>query len=376
MDVPLLDLRPQFAALEPEIRAAIDGVLADQRFILGPQVSAFEEALAQYCGTPHAIGVSSGTDALLCTLMALDIGPGDEVIVPTFTFFGTAGVVARLGATPVFVDSEPDTFNIDPRRVAEAITPRTRAIIPVHLYGQCADMEPICRLARDNEITVIEDAAQAFGATHHGTRAGCLADVACFSFFPSKNLGAFGDAGAVVTADDRLAETIRALRMHGETTRYHHARVGGNFRLDALQAAILAVKLPHVDTWNAERRRVAERWNQRLADTPLTTPTVRDGNEHVFHQYVVRTPDRDGLQDALRSAGIASAVYYPVPLHRQACFDRFRKRAGSCPIAEAAAEEVLALPIYPDLSPDVQTRVADEIRRFFAPTPARATGSA
>ena len=186
------------------------------------------------------------------------------------------------------------------------------------------------------------------------------------------NLGAFGDAGAVVTADDRLAETIRALRMHGETTRYHHARVGGNFRLDAIQAAILAVKLPHVDTWNVDRRRVAEQWNQRLADTPLTTPTVRDGNEHVFHQYVVRTPDRAGLQDALRSAGIASAVYYPVPLHRQVCFDRFRTRAGSCPIAEAAAEEVLALPIYPELSPDAQTRVADEIRRFFAPTTARA----
>ena len=372
MDVPLLDLRPQFAALEPEIRAAIDGVLADQRFILGPQVSAFEEALAQYCGTPHAIGVSSGTDALLCTLMALDIGPGDEVIVPTFTFFATAGVVARVGATPVFVDIESDTFNIDPRRVAEAVTPRTRAIIPVHLYGQCADMEPICRLAHDNEITVIEDAAQAFGATHHGTRAGGLADVACFSFFPSKNLGAFGDAGAIVTADDRLAETIRPLRMHGETTRYHHARVGGNFRLDALQAAILAVKLPHVDTWNVERRRVAERWDERLADTPLTTPAVRDGNESVFHQYVVRTPDRDGLQEALRNAGIASAVYYPVPLHQQACFDQFRKRTGPCPVAEAAAKEVLALPIYPELSPDVQTRVADEIRRFFAPTTARA----
>jgi dTDP-4-amino-4,6-dideoxygalactose transaminase len=354
MNVPLLDLKAQYAGIRTEIRAALDRVAESQQFILGPEVEALEREVAAFVGAEHGIGMSSGTDALLAALMALDVGAGDEVVMPTFTFFATAGVAARLGAVPVFVDIDPDTFNVDPAALAAAITPRTRAIIPVHLFGRVADMDAVMAHAAERAIPVIEDAAQAIGATGAGGQgAGAVGDMGAFSFFPSKNLGGFGDGGMVTTSDAGLAHRLRLLRMHGMEPKYHHAVVGGNFRLDALQAAVLRVKLPHLDSWRDGRRRNAEIYRTlfRSAGLDATVRLPDDVPGHVYNQFVVRVPDRDRVRAALAAAGIATEIYYPLPLHLQPCFRPLGYEPGMLPHAEQAAAEVLALPIYPELTP-------------------------
>ena len=360
MKVPLLDLKAQYAGIRDEIRPVIEEVCESQVFILGLQVEVFEEEMAAYCGTEHAVGVSSGTDALVASLMACGVGAGDEVITSTFTFFGTAGSIARVGARPVFVDCRPDCFNIDPELIEAVITERTKAIIPVDLFGQMADMQTIMEIARRHDLVVIEDSAQAVGATHHSRKAGQYAHLTTFSFFPSKNLGGFGDGGMIVTDDAELAGKCRALRMHGETKKYHHKFIGGNFRLDALQAAILRVKLEYLDRWSTKRRRNAAYYNARFADTSVTTPEVYDFNESIYNQYTVRIPDgrRDAVQAHLNESGIGCAVYYPIPLHLQECFAYLGCAEGACPVSEAAAKEVLSLPVYPELTDDQKDAVA------------------
>ncbi len=361
MSVPFLDLKAQFASIEGDIRAAIDRVLVRQAFILGDEVEACENEIAAYCGSAHGIGVSSGTDALLVALMALGIGPGDEVIVPTYSFFATAGAVARLGARPVFVDIDPVTFNIDPSAAADAVTSHSRAIIPVHLFGKCADMDPILDLARSRGLAVIEDAAQAIGAEYKGQRAGSMGDVGCFSFFPSKNLGACGDGGMAVTNDSSLAKKMKVLRVHGSEPKYYHAMIGGNFRLDALQSAVVRAKLPYLDGWSADRAANASRYDDLLADLPQIVRPRQDRDRHVFNQYVVRLPARDAVMTFLKKKGIGCEIYYPLPLHNQPCF----AAAGIQPVlpqAEAAARESLALPIYPELSKDQIAEVAGALR--------------
>lgn len=349
MEVKLLDLAPQWDSLRNEIRHAIDDVCDTQQLILGPHVERFEQSLANYCGTKHAIGVSSGTDALLCTLMALGIGPGDEVICPSFTFFATAGSIARLGATPVFVEIDPATFNLDPNRLAEKITKKTRAIMPVHLFGQTARMDAINEIACSHDLPVIEDAAQAIGAKRHGKPACSLGFAGCLSFYPTKNLGALGDAGAICTNNDELAAKIKKLRVHGSGHTYYHEMIGGMFRLAAIQAAALSVKLKHLDTWHAARRRNATIYNEAFAGSPVIAPTIESGNESIYNQYVVRVKNRDAVKKALADRSIGSAVYYPLPLHLQPCFAYLGYKNGDLPISERACEEVLALPIYPEL---------------------------
>ena len=352
MNVPLLDLKAQYAGIRDEIRPVIEEVCESQYFILGAQVEAFEEEMAAYCGTEHAVGVSSGTDALIASLMACGVGAGDEVITSTFTFFGTAGSIARVGARPVFVDCRPDCFNIDPERIEAAITERTKAILPVDLFGQMADMQTIMDIAGRHDLVVIEDSAQSVGATHHSRKAGQYAHLTTFSFFPSKNLGGFGDGGMIVTDNAELAAKCRALRMHGETKKYHHKFIGGNFRLDALQAAILRVKLAYLDRWSAKRRRNAAYYDARFVDAPVTPPVVYDFNESIYNQYTVRVPNgrRDAVQAHLNELGIGCAVYYPIPLHLQECFAYLGYAEGAFPNSEAAAKEVLSLPIYPELT--------------------------
>ena len=359
MKVPLLDLKAQYAGIRDEIEPVIREVCDAQYFILGPQVQAFEEEIATYCGTQHAIGVSSGTDALILSLMACGIGQGAEVITTPFTFFGTAGSIARVGAKPVFVDCCPASFNIQAEQIEAAITERTQAIMPVNLFGQMADMQTIMEIARARDLGVIEDCAQAIGATHHSMKTGQYADLTTFSFFPSKNLGAFGDGGMVVTDDAELADKCRALRMHGETSKYHHRFIGGNFRLDALQAAILRVKLDYLDKWSAKRRANAAYYDDKFAETPLVTPEVYDFNTSIYNQYTVRIPDgrRDAVQAHLIESGIGCAVYYPVPLHLQECFAYLGHQAGDLPNSEAAAKEVLSLPVYPELTDAQQDAV-------------------
>jgi dTDP-4-amino-4,6-dideoxygalactose transaminase len=369
MSVPLLDLQEQYRPLRDDILAAIARVCDSQRFIGGPEIDALEHEIAAAVGVRHAIGVSSGTDALIVALMALGIGPGDEVITPTFSFFATAGSIVRLGATPRLVDIDPLTFNVDPAAVAGAITPRTRAIIPVHLYGLCADMDPVLEVARRANVAIVEDAAQAIGARYRDRSAGTMGAMGCFSFFPSKNLGAFGDGGLVTTNDDALAHELRLLRNHGAEPKYFHKKVGGNFRLDALQAAVLRVKLPHLDAWTNARRANADRYDalftERGLDARVTLPLRPSGRHHIFNQYVVRVPNRDGVRAHLERAGIGTEIYYPVPFHLQECFASLGHREGDFPLAEAAAHEVLALPIYPGLSEAQQravvTAIADAI---------------
>ncbi len=368
MKVPLLDLTGQYASIKAEIDAAIAGVVDSQRFVLGPVVQGCEEAIAAYVGSAHAVGVSSGTDALLVALMAEDIGPGDEVVTTPFSFFATAGVIARVGATPVFADIDPATFNIDPALIENRITARTRAILPVHLFGQMADMGSIIEIARRHDLVVIEDAAQAIGAHHDGQRAGAIGHYGCFSFFPTKNLGGYGDGGIVVTNDPARAEKLRALRVHGETARYHHRFVGGNFRLDALQAAVIHAKLPHLDRWTDARIANAALYRRLLgyfaAQQPnaLTLPRVAT-DRHVFNQFVVRVADRDRVQERLAAAGIGTAIYYPLPLHLQECFAGLGYRPGDLPNSERAANEVLALPIFPELTPDQIRHVAKTLEQ-------------
>ncbi len=365
VQVPLLDLKGQYQSIRPEIDEAVARVIDAQWFILGPEVAALEEEIASYSGAAFGVGMSSGTDALLAALMALDIGAGDEVIVPTFTFFATAGVVARLGARAVFVDIDPATFNILPPAVGDAITPRTRAIVPVHLYGRMADMDAITAVA--GSIPIIEDAAQAIGALDgRGRRAGSIGEMGCFSFFPSKNLGGFGDGGMTVTSDPQIAATLKVLRMHGMEPKYHHTIVGGNFRLDALQAAVLRVKLKYLDGWTEARRRNAGLYRALLAERGaldrIRLPEDEPG--HIYNQFVIRTDDRDRLQAHLRSAGIGTEIYYPVPLHLQQCFAHLDHREGSMPNAESAARETLALPVYPELGEDQIAHVVDSIVAF------------
>jgi dTDP-4-amino-4,6-dideoxygalactose transaminase len=367
IDVPLLDLKVQYRAIKEELDEAIARVVESQYFILGPEVAALEAEVAAYSGAAHGIGMSSGTDALLAALMALDVGPGDEVIVPTYTFFATAGVVARLGATPVFTDIDGVTYNMQPDAVAAAVTPRTRAIIPVHLYGRMADMDAIMAVAARHGIAVIEDAAQAIGAHDaHGRKAGSIGHMGCFSFFPSKNLGGFGDGGMTVTQDGELAQKLRMLRMHGMEPKYYHAIVGGNFRLDALQAAVLRVKLRHLDGWSAARRRNADRYRTLLAERDMleSVGLPEDAPGHIYNQFVIRTADRDGLRQHLQARRIGTEVYYPVPLHLQECFRHLGHEPGSLPNAERAAAETLALPVYPELSDEQLAHVADAIAEY------------
>ncbi len=364
MKVPLLDLTVQYQPLKAEIEAAVHKVMDNQTFILGPAVAAFEEHIAKYSRCRHAVGVSSGTDALLCSLMALDIGPGDEVIVPVFTFFGSAGAIARTGAKPVFVDIDPDTFNIDIHQIENAITPQTRAIMPVHLFGQMARMDAILEIAGRHGLAVIEDACQAIGSSQNSQMTGERSTCSCLSFYPSKNLAAFGDGGLILCQDDTFDQTCRYLRMHGESKRYYHNKIGGNFRLDALQAVVLDIKLKYLDGWVAKRRKNAALYNEWLSPA-VQKPTIDTGNTSVYNQYVIRCPRRDDVQRFLTEKGIGSAIYYPVPLHLQECFGYLGGQPGQFPVAEQACREVLALPIYPELSQEQIGFVAESINEFY-----------
>ena len=371
MKVPLLDLHAQYAVLREEIGAAVGRVLESQAFIMGADVRALEEEVARYSQARHAIGCASGSDALLLALMALGVGAGDEVITSPYSFFATASAVTRLGARPRFIDIDPDTYNLDTSLVESAINERTRAVMPVHLYGQCAPMDELNETARRHNLAVVEDAAQAIGAEERGRRAGSLGDIACFSFYPTKNLGGAGDGGMLTTDDDELAERLRVLRVHGGETKYHHRVVGINSRLDTLQAAILRVKLPYLDGWSAARIANAARYRELFADAGLLEevglPTVREGVRHIFNQFVIRIRDgrRDALLEHLKSEGIGAEVYYPVPLHMQECFRYLGYREGDLPHSEQAARETLALPIYPELRAEQQHHVVDSIRSFF-----------
>lgn len=368
--VPLLDLTGQYRPLRDEILSAIARVCDSQRFIGGPEVDALEREMAAYLRVEEAVALSSGTDALLAGLMALGIGHGDEVITPTFSFFATAGAVSRLGARPVFVDIDAATYNVDPDAVRRAITPKTRAIIPVHLYGQCADMDALMAIANAAGIPIIEDAAQAIGAAYQGRLAGGIGRCGCFSFFPSKNLGAFGDAGLLTTNDRALAHEVRLLRNHGAEPKYFHKRIGGNFRLDAIQAAVLRVKLPHLAEWTAGRRANADRYDRLFEEAGLGDligrPSRRSDRTHIFNQYVIRVPRRDDVRAALERAGVSTEVYYPVPFHLQECFAPLGYRRGDFPRAEAASDETLALPIYPELTDAQQREVVSALRGAVA----------
>ncbi len=365
----MLDVVAQNEPLIDRLIERASEVIRSGRYILGPEVEAFEREVAEHLGVDHAIGVSSGTDALLVSLMGLGIGPGDEVVTTPFSFFATAGCIARVGATPVFVDIRPDTFNIDVAQVASAITGRTRAVLPVHLFGQACDMKALWEVACQHDLPIIEDAAQAIGTTSPAGPVGKLGVYGCFSFFPSKNLGGFGDAGLVTASDEALAEKARVLRAHGSKPKYHHGVVGGNFRLDALQAALLRVKLPALDGWTAQRRKNAARYDEAFANAGLPpdllqSPTRRFEG-HIYNQYVIRSSRRDELQAHLREKGIATAIYYPVPLHRQACFQHLGYETGSLPEAERASTEVLALPIFAGLGEAQQGRIIETVVGFL-----------
>lgn len=366
ISVPLLDLKAQFATIEGETRSAIDRVLASQHFILGPEVEALESEVAAYCQCQFGIGVSSGTDALLVALMAINLRPGDEVITTPYTFFATAGSIARLGARPVFVDIDPRTYNIDPAAIKRAITPRTRAVMPVHLFGQMADMDPIMAIAKKHHLIVVEDAAQAIGAEYRGRRAGSIGHLGCFSFFPSKNLGGLGDGGMVTVNDPQLADRVRLLRGHGARPKYYHRTVGGNFRLDALQAAVLRVKLKYLDEWTAARQQNAHRYRQLFAaaDVTVELPIDAGHGRHIYNQFVIRSDRRDGLIDFLKKRRIGTEVYYPVPMHRQECFDDLGYRPGDFPESETAAQTTLALPIYPELTNEQLRAVVGAVEEF------------
>ena len=370
--VPLLDLKAQYATIREEVRAAVDRVLESQYFILGPEVEALEAEVAAYCQCRYGIGVSSGSDALLVALMAIDLQPGDEVITTPYTFFATAGAIARLGAKPVFVDIDPATYHIDPARLEAAVTPRSRAILPVHLYGQMADMDPVMVVAERHGLYVIEDAAQAIGAEYKGRRAGSIGHMGCFSFFPSKNLGGVGDGGMVTTNDPALADRLKLLRGHGARPKYHHKVVGGNFRLDALQAAVLRVKLPYLDGWTAARQRNADFYRRLFAESGLAAddqillPVDAGYGRHIYNQFVIRTVRRDALASYLKEQQIGSEVYYPLPMHLLECFAGLNLPAGTFPASESASQETLALPIYPELSGEMLQRVVQAVTAFTA----------
>ena len=370
MQVPLLDLRAQYQPIRKEIMEAIEAICDEQAFILGSRVADLEKAIQDYVGSSHAVGVASGTDAILLALMAYGVGPGDEVITAPYTFFATAGSISRLGARPVFVDIQPDSYNIDPHLLNPAITSRTKAILPVHLFGQCADMEQIQEVATARGLPVIEDAAQAIGADRRGRKAGGIGHAGCFSFFPSKNLGGFGDGGMVTTNDPGTAERVRLLRVHGSREKYLHEMVGLNSRLDALQAAVLKVKLRHLETWTQGRQRNAARYESLFAATKLldriSLPVVSEGNRHVYNQYVIRAAERDRLRAFLKEKGIGTEIYYPTPLHLQPCYRDLGYTIGAFPHSEQAAQETLALPIYAELTEDQQSYVVASINTFYS----------
>lgn len=370
MKVPLLDLTEQNARLRPEIEAALGRVLDTNAFILGGEVAALEKELAEYCGTKYTIGCASGSDALLLALMALDVGPGDEVITTPYSFFATVSAITRLGAVPVFVDIDPQTFNLDISQVEEKISTKTKAIEPVHLYGQCAEMKPLREIAAKYGIAVVEDAAQAIGAEEDGVRSGAMSEIGCFSFYPSKNLGGMGDGGFMTTDDDALAERLLALRVHGSREKYYHKWVGLNSRLDGFQGAILRVKLPLLDGWSAARKSNADHYRELFATAGLEggilLPFERPNCRHIYNQFVIRVPqNRDGLRSFLTQNGIGTDIYYPVPLHLQECFGYLDYRAGDFPESEKAARETLALPIFPELKPEQREYVVRKISEFF-----------
>jgi len=368
MNVPLLDLRAQFQTIRGEVMAAVERVFESQHFILGPEVEAFERDSAEYCRIKHAIGCGSGSDALLLALTALGVGPGDEVVTASFSFFATAGSIARLGARPVFVDISPDDFNVDPNLIERAITPRAKAILPVHLFGQCAEMDAIREVADRHNLPVVEDAAQAIGAGYCERRAGAMGAVGCFSFFPSKNLGGAGEGGLMTTDDDDLAEKLRLLRVHGMRPKYYHKVVGVNSRLDALQAAVLGVKLKYLERWSDARRRNAEHYDKLFAEAgveEVTTPAVRPNRRHIFNQYTIRCSRRDELMDFLKHRGVGSEIYYPAPLHLQECFAHLGYKPGDLPSTERASRECLSLPIYPELTEEMRQYVVEKIAEFY-----------
>ncbi len=386
MRVPLLDLKPQYLSLKNELDEAIIKVAESQYFILGPEVDSMEKVFCEYLNCKHALGVSSGTDALLIALMAIGIKPGDEVIVPTFSFFATAGVVSRLNATPVFVDINPVTFNIDPKEFEKNITAKTKAVIPVHLYGQSCEMDEIIKIAKENGLKVIEDGAQAIGVQYKdGRHVGTIGDIGCFSFFPSKNLGGYGDGGLVISNDDKLAERLRILRVHGGESKYYHKTIGGNFRLDAIQAAVLKVKLPYLDNWSKQRRENAETYNKLFMSSGLAEGTGKTNfdkrnsvllpkaiyksneikNYHIYNQYIIRVEKRDELRQYLAKNEISTEIYYPVPFHMQECFANLGYKRGDFPLSEMSAETSIALPIYPELSKEQIEFVVRTIKDFI-----------
>lgn len=368
--IPILDLKAQYKTIKSEIMSAVEEVFESQYFILGKEGSSLEEALAPYCHTEFAIGCASGSDALLIALMAIDIKPGDEVITTPFTFFATGGSISRLGAKPVFVDIDPDTFNIDPKLIEEKITEHTRAIMPVHLFGQCAEMNEILAIAKKHNLVVIEDAAQAIGSEYHGKRAGSMGLIGCLSFFPSKNLGAAGDAGMMLTNDPELAEKLRILRVHGGKPKYYYRMLGCNSRLDELQAAVLKVKFKYLESWTKKRQENALLYDELFAKHQLTEqvtiPKVLPYSRHIFHQYTIRVPKREQLMAYLKENGVGTEIYYPLSLHQQDCFAYLGQQTGSLPHSEKAAQEVLSLPIYPELTLEQQEYVVSTIANFYA----------
>ena len=364
MKVPFLDLKRQYSAIKKEIDEAVFSVLSNTQFILGPEVKSFEEKVAAYCGTKFAIGVASGTDALLLSLRACGVKPGDEVISTTYSFFATAGVISRLGAVPVFVDIDPETYNIDPGLIEKKITPKTKAIMPVHLFGQCADMDPIMNIAKKHNLKVVEDAAQAIGAEYKGRKAGAIGDFGCFSFFPSKNLGGVGDGGMVVSNDTDMAEMVRILRVHGSKPKYYHSIVGYNSRLDTLQAAILGVKLKYLDGWTKKRREHAEIYDSAFKHLDMVTPKEESFNYHIYNQYTIAVKNRDKLRDFLKERQIGNDIYYPVPLHLQECYRFLGYNKGDLPVSGRKAEEVVSIPIYPELAKEEQEYVISSIKEF------------
>ena len=366
MKIPLLDLKAQYGSIKTEIDAAVKKVADAQDFILGEEVLSLEREVAAYCGTKYGIGVASGTDALILALKALDIGPGDEVITTPFTFFATAESISIVGAKPVFADIDPKTYNIDPLLIEAKITKKTRAIMPVHLYGQCADMDPIMDIAKKHGLKIIEDAAQAIGAAYKGKKAGSIGNAGALSFFPSKNLGAFGDAGMVVTNDEKIAARIKILRVHGSDIRYVHSEIGMNSRLDNLQAAVLRIKLKYLDKWLETRRGIAEFYKERLKSLPVTCPHVPSYNLHTYHQYTLRIkPDQEKLMKHLLDNGIEARTYYPIPLHLQECYRSLSYKAGDIRESEGAAKEVLSIPAFPEMTREQKTHIVDTISGFF-----------
>ncbi len=364
MNVPFLDLKRQYIAIKKEIDEAVSSVLSNTRFILGPEVKGLEEKVAAYCGAKFGIGVASGTDALLLSVRACGVKPGDEVITSSFSFFATAGVISRLGAVPVFVDIDAETYNIDPDQIEKKIGPKTKAIMPVHLFGQCADMDPIMEVAKRHNLKVVEDAAQAVGTEYKGKKAGTLGDFGCFSFFPSKNLGGAGDGGMVVTNDPEMAEMIRILRVHGSKPKYYHPMIGYNSRLDTIQAAILGVKLKYLDDWSKKRRKHAEIYNSAFKDLDVITPKEESFNYHIYNQYTIAVKKRDELRKHLKEKEVGHDSYYPVPLHLQECYRFLGYKKDDLPVSENKAEEVVSIPIYPELTKEEQEYVISTITEF------------